>query len=114
MFDFVSTRAETPIESRREAQMLASFVALRLRDAASPSSVAERREEKNLNPEAITAIRYFFETDTAFDRHIELIGGSADTFRAALLGKHPLPVKGLFTDAQRRVIQLRHHWWRTN
>lgn len=111
MLDFVSTREGIDLEARKAAQLVASFIAVRLRDLMRSTSQKERERQANVNYEARLALEYFFAPTSAFEEHMELIGGDAQTFREHLLGKHALPEKGLFTEANRLTVQLRHHWW---
>ena len=111
MIDFVSTRNGTDPEIRRLAQMIASGIAIRLRDLMRSTTQEERRLQRNTNTDARGALQYFFEPGSAFEEHIELVGGSAAAFRRNLLADHPLPEGGGFTQANRAVVQLRYSWW---
>lgn len=111
MIDFISTREGVDPRVQQDAQIIAAFIALRLRDLGTRPTKEEHRRELNLNPVARKAAQYFFDPQSKFRVHIECVGGDADAFVEHLLGKHPLAAKSPFTDGQRRTIRLRHRWW---
>lgn len=111
MIDFVSTREGADPQTRRAAHFLAALVAQRLRDACTPIDPEEAARQRNFNAVARAAVEYLFDADSEFVLHIELLGGGAAPFRAALLGDTPLPLKGDFTEPMRRALQARHQWW---
>lgn len=111
MLDFVSTREGVDPFVKRDAQMLAAFIAIRLRDLMQPTTQVERHRQRNVNSPALSAVAYFFEPGSAFEEHIALIGGDAATYRENLLGDHPLTDYGAFTLQDRNTVKLRHYWW---
>lgn len=111
MIDFVSTRAGTDPATRAVASMVAAAIAQFVRDASTRPTADEKKQQRNLNWDARRAIVYLFEPGSAFETHIELIGGSAAPLRAALLDRRELSPRSSFTPLQRRIIQARHRWW---
>lgn len=111
MIDFVSTRPGIDQNTRAAAQMVASIIAQMIRDASHRPTKDEAATHRNLNWDARAAIVYLFRPESPFETHIELLGGSAAPFRAALLSNRELQERGPFTPYQRRVIQARYHWW---
>jgi hypothetical protein len=112
MIDFVSTREGVSPETQRAAQMLAHLIAVRIRDAATQPTFLEIDARQNYDGPALMAIDYFFRTDSAFEDHIEMLGGSAAAMRAALLSDRPLAQGSGFSLEQRERIQARHAWWK--
>ena len=111
MFDFVSTRPTSTPTDQGHAQLIAGVIARMLRDACARPSLKEKQRRANFDLDAIGAMDYFFDPSSSFETHIEAIGGSAYSFRTALLGDHPLPDHSPFDMLDRRVLQLRHRWW---
>lgn len=111
MIDFVSTRAEVDPATRRAAHFLASIAAQRVRDACTPPDPRESADGRNYDQVAREAIEYLFDPGSDFAHHLDLLGGGAPSFRAALLDYRPLPPKGSFTEPMRRVLQARYRWW---
>ncbi len=112
MIDFVSTRESTDPETRKNAQLLASIIAQFIRDASTKPSDKEANDCRNWNEDASRAVAYLFDEGSPFEDHIELLGGSAATFRAALRSDRSLDGSSLFTTVQRRIIQARLRWYR--
>lgn len=111
MIDFVSTRVSTDPATRAAAQLIAAGIAQFLRDASQKPTREEQERHRNLKWSALSAIEYLFGKGSSFEDHIEMLGGTAAPFRAALLDDRPLQENGPFTHYQRRIIQARYRWW---
>lgn len=85
-------------------------MALRLHDATAPPNFMEVDYRRNEGA-AREAIEYFFDPESAFADHLELLGGSAVVMRLALLSDRPLAAGSPFTAEQRKHLQVRHTWW---
>lgn len=107
MLDLVSTRTTDP-HTRGCAQLLAAIIAQAIRDASMEPTPNEVRAYANQNMQARQALRFLFSTRSLFPLYAELIGSSAETIRAGLLGYKKLPLtNGHYNTAQRRSLQWR-------
>ena len=113
--DLVSTRDGTDVQSARCARLLASVIAQAIKDAAVTPFGEEKKRRRNAG-NSFRAIQFLFEPQGVFDVYASLIGSSGDDIRRALLNRHRLHPghRTLFSDRDRRVIQLRYHWYRND
>jgi hypothetical protein len=111
MIDFVSTRDGTSDDTKRAAHLLSFLLVSFIRSASIKPDAAEKAAARNLNYDALLGIEYLFDENSTFEDHVEAIGGSPATMRAALLSKRALGPRSPFTEEMRRVIQVRHQWW---
>jgi hypothetical protein len=115
MIDFVSTRDEVDPVTRGCARMLGSLIANTVRWASFPTSQLERQTATNIREEAQYALDYLFGADSPFEMHMTLLGGSAVSFRRALLDSE-LADRGAagFGPDRRHVLITRHAWWQAD
>lgn len=114
MIDLISTRDGVDAQSRRCAQLLAAVIAQAIKDAAHRPTKEERRNRRNTR-HAYRSIKFLFEKNGPFEVYSHLIGMTAESIREALLSRRRLNTmpgwKSLFSDQERRIIQMRHYWY---
>lgn len=114
MIDLISTRDGVDVQSRRCAQLLAAVIAQAIKDAAHRPTKEERKNRRNTR-HAYRSIKFLFEKNGPFEAYSQLIGLTAESIREALLSRRRLNTmpgwKSLFSDQERRIIQMRHYWY---
>lgn len=114
MIDLISTRDGVDAQSKRCAHLLAAVIAQAIKDAARRPTKDERKSRRNTR-HAYRSIKFLFEPNGPFEAYANLIGLTAESIREALLSRrhlNPMPGwKSLFSEQERRIIQLRHHWY---
>lgn len=116
MIDLVSTKT-TDVQAARCAQLLAAVISQAIKDAAIKPFADEKKNRRN-SRHAYRAMKFLFEKRGPFDAYAYLIGINPDAIRAALLGNARLnqssASKALFSEQDRRIIKLRHYWYKQN
>lgn len=108
MIDFTSTGQGIDPRTVEAAQQLAAMIASRVIAASEKPTRIESADRESVG-QAAEAIEYLFGA-SEFETHAELIGSSAHSIRRALRSNHELPTRHGFSEARRRVIQLRLTW----
>ncbi len=117
MIDFVSTRETTDPQTAACARLLATVITHAISDASTPPNREEKKENRNLNADALAAIDFLFGEDCVFPLYADLIGSSAESIRHALINVRQLPAlntRVTFREEDQRILLARVRWHRIN
>jgi hypothetical protein len=117
MIDFVSTRDTTDPQTAACARLLAAVITQAIGDASTPPNKEEKKECRNLNTDALSAIDFLFGNGSVFHLYADLIGASAESIRHALINVRQAPglnTRVTYKEEDQRILLIRLRWHRIN
>lgn len=113
MIDLISTREEVDPDTKAYARVLVAVIVRAAQDLAAVPGKEEQKLQFNIDRNAVSSLKFFYEKGSAFRAYAGMIGFDPDQFLQALENGRPMDVAHpLFKEQDFRACRVRIRWWK--